>query len=210
MYVYTRNYMSPCVCCACACGRGYVCAGKTEYMLSGDVKWFPNSDMPWNNLVVPHTHILNGDTVHWGNTLKHKNKATHCNTLQCTATYCKGVRSCHILTANFFGRMWWLRLSGSWKLYVSFAEYRLLYRALSRALGRATYSQKGPYKRDDILQKRHIIFRNLIIVATTYDRRNWALGRATYSQTHIHTYSHTHIPNGDMKYEGKDPYQPVL
>jgi len=42
--------------------------------------------------------------------------------------------------------MGWLRLVGSLKLYASFAEYRLLYRAL--------------------LQKRPIILRSLLIVAT--------------------------------------------
>ena len=44
--------------------------------------------------------------------------------------------------------MWWLRLAGFLKLYVSFA--------------------KEPYKRDNILQKRPIIFRSLLIVATPY------------------------------------------
>jgi len=42
--------------------------------------------------------------------------------------------------------MGWLRLVGSLKLYVSFAEYRLFYRAL--------------------LQKRRIILRSLLIVVT--------------------------------------------
>ena len=44
------------------------------------------------------------------------------------------------------GTMGWLRLVGSLKLQVSFA--------------------KEPYKRDDILQKRPIILRSLLIVAT--------------------------------------------
>ena len=44
--------------------------------------------------------------------------------------------------------MGWLRLVGSLKLYVSFA--------------------KEPYKRDHILQKRPVILRSLIIVATQY------------------------------------------
>ena len=46
--------------------------------------------------------------------------------------------------------MGWLRLVGSLKSYVSFAEYRLFYRAL--------------------LQKRPIILRRLLIVATPYAR----------------------------------------
>jgi len=45
--------------------------------------------------------------------------------------------------------MRWLRLVGSLKVQVSFA--------------------KEPYKRDDILQKRHIILRRLLIVATPYN-----------------------------------------
>jgi len=44
--------------------------------------------------------------------------------------------------------MGWLRLVGSSKLYVSFA--------------------KEPYKRDYILQKRPIILRSVLIVATPY------------------------------------------
>ena len=47
--------------------------------------------------------------------------------------------------------MGWLRLVGSLRLYVSFA--------------------KEPYKRDDILQKRHVILRSLLIVATHYPSR---------------------------------------
>jgi len=50
------------------------------------------------------------------------------------------------LTWNRSGCMGWLRLVGSLKLQVSFA--------------------KEPYKRDDILQKRPIILRNLLILAT--------------------------------------------
>jgi len=47
-----------------------------------------------------------------------------------------------------FSNMGWLRLVGSLKLQVSFA--------------------KEPYKRDYILQKRPIILRSLLIVATPY------------------------------------------
>jgi len=43
----------------------------------------------------------------------------------------------------------WLRLVGSFKLYVFFAQ--------------------DPYKRDYILQTRRIILRSLLIVATPYD-----------------------------------------
>ena len=48
--------------------------------------------------------------------------------------------------------MGWLRLVGALKVQVSFA--------------------KEPYKRDDILQKRPIILRRLLIVATPYVRHN--------------------------------------
>jgi len=44
--------------------------------------------------------------------------------------------------------MGWLRLVGSLKLQVSFA--------------------KEPYKKDYLLQKRHVILRSLLIVATLY------------------------------------------
>ena len=44
--------------------------------------------------------------------------------------------------------MGWLHVVGSLKLYISFA--------------------KEPYERDDILQKRPIIFRSLLIVGTPY------------------------------------------
>jgi len=47
--------------------------------------------------------------------------------------------------------MGWLRLVGSLKLWVSFA--------------------KEPYKRDYILQKRPVILRSLLIVATPYQQR---------------------------------------
>jgi len=49
---------------------------------------------------------------------------------------------------NLLSTMGWLRLAGSLILQVSFA--------------------KEPYKRDDILQKRPIILRSLLIVATPY------------------------------------------
>jgi len=49
-------------------------------------------------------------------------------------------------------RMGWQRLVGSLKLQVSFAEYRLFYRAL--------------------LQKRPTILRRLLIVATPYPRKS--------------------------------------
>jgi len=52
------------------------------------------------------------------------------------------------MTTCVVGAMGWLQLVGSLKLQVSFS--------------------KEPYKRDAILQKRPIILRSLIIVATPY------------------------------------------
>ena len=48
--------------------------------------------------------------------------------------------------STVFHGIWWLRLVGSFKLYVSFAEYRLFYGAL--------------------LQKRPVILRSLLTKAT--------------------------------------------
>ena len=60
----------------------------------------------------------------------------------------KGPQSQH--TPNLKADMGWLRLVGSLKSYVSFA--------------------KEPYKRDDTLQKRPIILRSLLTVATPYTK----------------------------------------
>jgi len=62
--------------------------------------------------------------------------------------------------------MGWLRSVGSWKVQVSFAEYRLFYTAL--------------------LQKRPTTLRSLLIVATPYEQRHH------HRHTHAHTYTHTH------------------
>jgi len=56
------------------------------------------------------------------------------------------IDSYHSIMSFFFSDMGWLRLVGSLKVKVFFA--------------------KEPYKRDDILQKRPIILRSLLIVAT--------------------------------------------
>jgi len=55
---------------------------------------------------------------------------------------------CNPVSFSYIYTMGWLRLVGSLKIQVSFA--------------------KEPYKRDDILQKRLIISRSLLIVATPY------------------------------------------
>jgi len=75
--------------------------------------------------------------------------ALRCSALRCVAEPCSVLRQVAPgeLLAFFLG-MGWLRLVGSLKLRVSFAEYRLCYRAL--------------------LQKTRIILRSLRIVATPY------------------------------------------
>ena len=67
----------------------------------------------------------------------------------------------------------WLRLVGSLKLWVSFAENCLFYRAL--------------------LQKRPLILRSLLVIATLYNRHTQHI----YTHTHAHTHTqiaraHTH------------------
>jgi len=70
--------------------------------------------------------------------------------------------------------MGWLRLVGSLKLQVSFA--------------------KEPYKRDYVLQKRPIILRRLLIVATPYLQVHFNTRQHTathYTATHCNTLQHT-------------------
>jgi len=77
--------------------------------------------------------------------------AVCCSALQCVAVQSSGsvVGCCSMLHFFYiFLAMGWLRWVGSLKLKVPFA--------------------KEPYKRDDILQKRPIILRSLLIVATPY------------------------------------------
>ena len=81
-------------------------------------------------------------------------------------------RKRHILASHLieYGAMGWLRLVGSFKLQVSFA--------------------KEPYKRDYILQKRSIIRRSLLIIATPYadvymymysiNTAPYSMGKGTY------------------------------
>ena len=69
----------------------------------------------------------------------------------------------------------WLQLVGSFKSQVSFT--------------------KEPYKRDCILQKRPMILRNLLIVATPYIRGEWADIWESQFATHSQTSAHSHIPN---------------
>jgi len=64
--------------------------------------------------------------------------------------------------------MGWLRLVGSLRLLVSFA--------------------KEPYKIDDILQKKPIILRSLLFVATPY------LDSMLWSESNTHTYVRTYVP----------------
>ena len=102
--------------------------------------------------------------------------------------------------------MGWLRLVGSFKLQVSFA--------------------KEPCKRDDILQKRPVILRCLLIEATTYtdthtqSHANWFTchttacfytdrqtdthtqthNTRTHAHAHTNTHTHTHTPTHNSVY----------
>ena len=74
--------------------------------------------------------------------------AACCSRLPCVAVCCRVWKVCSWVHDIFVATtsMGWLRLVGFLKLYAFFAE--------------------EPYKRDDILQKRPIILRSLLIVAT--------------------------------------------
>jgi len=74
------------------------------------------------------------------------------------------------MTVAGMGGLW---LVGSSKLYVSFAEYRLFYRAL--------------------LQMKPIILRSLLIVATPYEHEHYRVCLEDDNNTHkrTHTYHHT-------------------
>ena len=69
-------------------------------------------------------------------------------------------------TISRLGWLRWLRLVGSFKLYVAFA--------------------KEPYKRDDILQRRPIILRSLLTVATPYD----------FSKSQLYSYLYRRLSSG--------------
>ena len=71
------------------------------------------------------------------------------------------------ISGSRFSIMRWLRLVGYLKTQVSFA--------------------KEPYKQDNILQKRPIFQRSLLIIATS-------LHSIPHTHTHIHTHTHTHTP----------------
>jgi len=136
------------------------------------------------------------------NTLQHT--ATHCNTLQHTATHCNTLHCClpsndlywypatHCTTLHHTAThcntlqhtdiqkrvppMGWLRLVGSLQLQVAFAEYSLFYRAL--------------------LQKRPIILRRLLIVATATVRGHvlfmfWSVSTCCRSLLRIQKYLYT-------------------
>jgi len=106
--------------------------------------------------------------------------ATHCNTLQSTAT--RVTSSMPKLSTGASATMTWLRVVGSFKLSVSFAGYSLFCRAL--------------------LQKRPVILRSLLIVATPYCTFECNIARSTgarecnncsllHTATHCNTLQHT-------------------
>jgi len=113
---------------------------------------------------VPVTHCCSCTATHCNEFQRTVTHCNHCNTLQHTATHCNTPLSRLLSKSNILVTelivyvyvyvyiyvyvcvMGWLRLVGSLKLYVSIAEYSLFYRAL--------------------LQKRLIILRSLLIVAS--------------------------------------------
>ena len=84
--------------------------------------------------------------------------------------------------------MGWLQLVGSLKSQVSFA--------------------KDPYKRGDILPKRPIILRSLLIVAIPYQiQRGTHKQTFTHTLTHIHTSTHTNTHIDTYTHlQGMDPH----
>jgi len=84
-------------------------------------------------------------------------------------TQCKYIHAYPFMIPPTETPMGWLRLVGSLKIYVSFA--------------------KEPYKRDDILKKRHIILRSLLIVATPYLHNV-----NTCMHTHLWIHLQKHLP----------------
>jgi len=86
-----------------------------------------------------------------------------------------------VYTCIHLCNMGWPRLIGSLKLQVSFAKESFA---------------KESYKRDDILQKRRIVSRSLLIVATAYHTmflflHSFVSSVCTY--TYSHAYSYTYI-----------------
>ena len=74
--------------------------------------------------------------------------------------------------------MEWLRLLGSLKLQVSFA--------------------KEPYKRDDILQKRPIILRSLLPVATPFQIQTHLVDRIVGGNVSFDILGHFELHGGDI------------
>ena len=76
--------------------------------------------------------------------------AVCCSVVQCVAVCCRVLQcvAVSLISHRQYVNMGWLRFVGSLKLWVSFA--------------------KEPYKRKDILQKKPVILRSLLIVATPY------------------------------------------
>jgi len=108
-----------------------------------------------------YLHTLSHTLVHT-HTLSH----THTN----TQTHQRTHEQIRHLSHSCCIPMGWLRSVASLKLYVSFA--------------------KEPYKQDCILQKRPIIVRSLLIVATPYVPVAY-ICISTHSFSHNHTHAHT-------------------
>ena len=110
--------------------------------------------------------IVNIFAIHCS-TLKHntlQHTATHCNTLQHTATHCN--TQCNTLShpgGHTRRRKRNSRNDGRHSTYCHCSRYVVcVWRKLKVSF------VKQPYKRDHILQKRPIILRSILIVATPY------------------------------------------
>jgi len=136
--------------------------------------------------------------------------AVCCSVLQCVAV-CYSVLQCgqnisqtkRILTL-FAHLMRWLRLVGSSKLYVSFAEYSLFYRALLQKgpiilrslliVAKGTYNFKEPTNRSHHIchgtyvsrHKMYLAHCNTLLYAATHC--NTLQHIATHCNTHCNTY----------------------
>jgi len=88
--------------------------------------------------------------------------AVRCSALQCDAVRCSALQCDAVRCSPWSLLMGWLRLVGSLKLLISLAEYRLFNRAL--------------------LQKRPIIWRSVLIVATPYFAVDGSLIHGSRSQ----------------------------
>ena len=114
--------------------------GNHKNLISEYFIWAVTPNSPLNSVWYHKNYTISGKVMS-----DHKNAAG--GMLHLVALPFGSATKCNMPPSAFW-TMEWLRLVGSLKLQVSFAEYRLFYSAL--------------------LQKRPIILRSLLIVATSY------------------------------------------